>query len=80
MLQDRIVFLGTPITDGVANLVVAKLLFLAGENPTQDIRLYLNSPGGSVTAAFAICDTLEFVKPDVSTLCVGQCSGMTAPT
>nr|WP_246357107.1 ATP-dependent Clp protease proteolytic subunit [Pyxidicoccus fallax] len=68
--------MGTPINDEVANRVVAQLLFLENQNPTEDIRLYLNSPGGSVTAALAICDTLEQVKPDVSTICVGQCSGM----
>ncbi|HZI16561.1 MAG TPA: ATP-dependent Clp protease proteolytic subunit [Myxococcus sp.] len=78
LLKDRIILLGTPINDDVATRVVAQLLFLESESPTQGVHLYLNSPGGSVTAAFAICDTMEFVKPDVSTLCVGQCSGMAA--
>lgn len=78
LLRDRIIMLGTPIDDDVATQVVAKLRFLESESPTKDINLYLNSPGGSVTAALAICDTLEHVKPDVSTICVRQCSGIAA--
>jgi ATP-dependent Clp protease protease subunit len=78
MLRDRIVLLGTPINDEVANRVIAQLLFLENESPEEPIHLYLNSPGGSVTAGFAICDTLERLKPIVSTICVGQCSGIAA--
>ncbi|MDY7232157.1 ClpP family protease [Hyalangium rubrum] len=78
LLRERTILLGTPINDEVAQRVVAQLLFLESENPTEGIRLYLNSPGGEVTAALAICDTLELVKPAVSTVCVGQCSGIAA--
>ncbi|MCP3144346.1 ClpP family protease [Pyxidicoccus xibeiensis] len=78
LLRDRIIMLGTPIDDEIASRVVAQLLFLESESPTRSIRLYLNSPGGSVTAALAICDTMEFVRSDVSTTCVGQCSGIAA--
>ena len=78
LLRDNIIFLGTPIDDTVANLVCAQLLFLESEEPDKDIHLYINSPGGSVTAGMAIYDTMQFIKPDVSTLCVGQCASMGA--
>ncbi|OGX39457.1 MAG: ATP-dependent Clp endopeptidase, proteolytic subunit ClpP [Omnitrophica WOR_2 bacterium RIFCSPLOWO2_12_FULL_50_9] len=76
LLKDRIVFLGTAIDDNVANLVIAQLLFLQSEEATKDINIYINSPGGSVTAGLAIYDTMQFVKPDVSTYCIGQASSM----
>ncbi|MGZ4031254.1 MAG: ATP-dependent Clp endopeptidase proteolytic subunit ClpP [Tumebacillaceae bacterium] len=78
LLKDRIVFLGTPINDDIANLVVASLLFLAAEDPDKDIHLYINSPGGSVTAGMAIYDTMNFIKPDVSTICLGMAASMGA--
>ncbi len=78
LLKDRIILLGSPITDEVANLVVAQLLFLAAEDPEKDIHLYINSPGGSITAGMAIFDTMQFVKPDVSTICVGLAASMGA--
>jgi ATP-dependent Clp protease protease subunit len=78
LLQDNIVFLGTPIDDNVANLVIAQLLFLASENPEKDISVYINSPGGSITAGFAILDTMRLVQPDVVTYCVGQAASMAA--
>jgi ATP-dependent Clp protease, protease subunit len=78
LLIDRIVFIGTPIDDDVANLVVAQLLFLAAEDPEKDISLYINSPGGSVTAGMAIYDTIQYIKPDVSTICVGMAASMGA--
>lgn len=78
LLKDRIVFVGTPITDDVANLVVAQLLFLESDDPDKDINLYINSPGGSVTAGMAIYDTMQYIKPDVSTLCLGQAASMGA--
>ena len=78
LLRDRIVFLGTALDDSVANLVVAQLLFLESENPDKDIHLYINSPGGAVTAGLAIYDTMQFIKPDVSTICVGQAASMGA--
>lgn len=78
LLKDRIVFIGTPINDDIANLVVASLLFLAAEDPDKDISLYINSPGGSVTAGMAIYDTMNFIKPDVSTICVGMAASMGA--
>ncbi len=78
LLKDRIIFLGTPIDDNVANLVVAQLLFLEAEDPEKDIYLYINSPGGSITAGLAIYDTMQYVKPDVSTICVGQAASMAA--
>ena len=78
LLKDRIIFLGTPIDDYVANLVVAQLLFLEAEDPEKDIYLYINSPGGSVTAGLAIYDTMQYVKPDVSTICIGQAASMAA--
>ncbi len=76
LLKDRIIFLGTPINDVVANSVVAQLLFLAAEDPDKDIHLYINSPGGSITAGMAIYDTMQFIKPDVSTICVGLAASM----
>jgi ATP-dependent Clp protease protease subunit len=78
LLRDRIVFLGGPINDDVANLISAQLLFLEAESPEQEINLYINSPGGSVTAGLAIYDTMQFVKPSISTLCVGQAASMAA--
>jgi ATP-dependent Clp protease protease subunit len=78
LLKDNIIFIGTPIDDQVANLVIAQMLFLAAENPERDVSLYINSPGGSVTAGLAIYDTMQFIQPDVSTLCVGQAASMAA--
>lgn len=78
LLKDRLIFLGGPIDDYVANLVVAQLLFLESENPDKDISIYINSPGGVVTAGLAIYDTMQFIKPDVSTMCVGQAASMGA--
>lgn len=76
LLKDRIIFLGTPINDVVSNIVVAQLLFLAAEDPDKDIHLYINSPGGSITAGMAIYDTMQFIKPDVSTICIGMAASM----
>jgi ATP-dependent Clp protease protease subunit len=76
LLKDRIVFLGTAIDDGVANLIIAQMLFLEAEDPDKDIFLYINSPGGMVTAGMAIFDTMKYVKPDVSTICVGLAASM----
>ena len=78
LLEDRIVFIGTPIDDGVANSVIAQLLFLQKENKSQDINLFLNSPGGSVTAGLAIYDTMQFVQCDIATYCIGQAASMGA--
>ena len=78
LLKDNIIFIGTPIDDTIANLVVAQLLFLEAEDPDRDISLYINSPGGSITAGMAIYDTMQFIRADVSTLCVGQCASMAA--
>jgi ATP-dependent Clp protease, protease subunit len=78
LLKDRIIFIGTPIDDHVANVVVAQLLFLESENPDQDINIYINSPGGVVTAGMAIYDTMQYVKPQVSTICLGQAASMGA--
>jgi len=78
LLKDRIVFLGGPINDAVANAVIAQLLFLEHEDPKKDIKLYLNTPGGSVTAGLAIYDTMQYVKPDVTTMCVGIAASMGA--
>ncbi len=78
LLKERVVFLVGPVEDNVANLIVAQLLFLESENPDKDIHLYINSPGGSVSAGLAIYDTMQFVKPDVSTMCVGQAASMGA--
>lgn len=78
LLKDNIIFLGTPIDDTIANLVVAQLLFLEAEDPDRDISLYINSPGGSITAGMAIYDTMQFIRPDVTTICIGQCASMGA--
>jgi len=78
LLKDRIIFLGTAVDDVVANLIVAQLLFLESEDPEKDIYLYVNSPGGLVTAGLAIYDTMQYVRPDVSTICVGQAASMGA--
>lgn len=78
LLKDRIVFLGTPVNDDVANVIIAQLLFLESEDPDKDINLYINSPGGVVTAGLAIYDTMQYVKPQVSTICMGQASSMGA--
>ena len=78
LLKERIIFLVGPVDDHTANLVVAQLLFLESENPTKDVSLYINSPGGSVTAGLSIYDTMQFIKPDISTLCVGQAASMGA--
>ena len=78
LLKERIIFLGTPINDEIANLMMAQLLHLEGEDPEKDIALYINSPGGSVTSALAILDTMEFIKPDVSTFCMGQAASAAA--
>ena len=78
LLKERVVFLVGPVEDNVANLIVAQLLFLESENPDKDIHLYINSPGGSVSAGLAIYDTMQFIKPDVSTMCVGQAASMGA--
>lgn len=76
LLKENIIFLGGPIDDTVANVVIAQLLFLANEDPKKDISLYINSPGGSVTAGLAILDTMQFIKPDVSTICIGMAASM----
>ena len=76
LLKERIIFIGTPIDDNVASLTVAQLLFLESEDPTKDINIYINSPGGSVTAGMAIYDTMQFVRPDISTICVGMAASM----
>ena len=76
LLKDRIVFLGTAIDDGMANTIIAQLLFLENQDPDKDIKLYINSPGGSVTAGMAIYDTMQYIKPHVSTICVGMAASM----
>jgi ATP-dependent Clp protease protease subunit len=78
LLKDRIIFIGTPIDDYLANLIIAQLLFLEAEDPNKDIHLYLNSPGGLVTAGLAIYDTMQYIKPKISTLCMGQAASMAA--
>ena len=78
LLRDSIIFIGTPIDDNVSNLIIAQLLFLEAEDPERDISLYINSPGGSITAGLAIYDTIQFIKNDVSTICVGQAASMAA--
>jgi ATP-dependent Clp protease protease subunit len=78
LLKDNIIFLGTPIDDQIANLIVAQLLFLEAEDPEKDINIYINSPGGSITAGMAVYDTMQFIRPDVTTICVGQCASMGA--
>lgn len=78
LLRDHIIFLGTPIDDTVANLIMAQMLFLAAEDPEKDIQLYINSPGGSITAGMAVYDTMQYIKPDVMTICIGQAASMGA--
>jgi len=78
LLRDNIIFIGTPIDDNIANLVTAQLLFLAAEDPEKDVSLYINSPGGIVTAGMAIYDTMQFIKPNVATICIGQAASVAA--
>jgi len=78
LLKERIVFIGSPITDDLANVIIAQMLFLESEDPDKDIHLYINSPGGIVTAGLAIYDTMQYIRPDVSTLCMGQATSMGA--
>ena len=78
LLKDNVIFLGQPIVDTVSNLIIAQMLFLEAENPEKDITVYINSPGGSITAGMAIYDTMQYVKPDVATYCIGQCASMAA--
>ena len=78
LLKERIIFVGTPINDAIANLVIAQMLFLASEDPQKDISIYLNTPGGSVTAGMAIYDTMQYINTDVATICIGQASSMGA--
>ena len=78
LLKDNIIFIGTPIDDNIANLVIAQMLFLEAEDPDKDIQLYLNSPGGSITAGFAIYDTMQYIRPDVQTICIGQAASIAA--
>ncbi len=78
LLKDSIIFIGTPIEDAIANVVIAQMLFLEGEDPDRDIVLYINSPGGSISAGLAIYDTMQFIKPDVQTVCIGQAASMAA--
>ena len=78
LLKDGIIFIGTPIEDAIANVVIAQMLFLEGEDPDRDIVLYINSPGGSISAGLAIYDTIQFIKPDVQTVCIGQAASMAA--
>jgi ATP-dependent Clp protease protease subunit len=78
LLKDNVIFLGSPIDDNVSNLIIAQLLFLEAENPEKDISIYVNSPGGSITAGLAIYDTMQYVKPDIATICIGQAASMAA--
>jgi len=78
LLKDNVIFLGTPIDDHISNLIIAQLLFLEAENPEKDISIYINSPGGSITAGLAIYDTMQYVKPDIATICIGQAASMAA--
>src|SRR5213082_3852461 len=78
LLKDNVIFLGQPIDDTVSNLIIAQLLFLEAENPEKDISIYVNSPGGSITAGLAIYDTMQYVKPDIQTICIGQAASMAA--
>jgi ATP-dependent Clp protease protease subunit len=78
LLRDNIIFLGTPVDDTIANLIIAQMLFLAAEDPEKDVSLYINSPGGSITAGMAIYDTMQFIKNDVTTICIGQAASMAA--
>ena len=79
LLKERIIFLGTPIDDQIGNLVIAQLLFLAADDPERDIQIYINSPGGSITAGLAIYDTMQFVQPDIVTICMGMAGSMATP-
>ena len=78
LLKERIIFIGTPVGDGIANMIIAQMLFLASEDPKKDISLYINTPGGSVTAGMAIYDTMQYIQPDVGTICIGQALSMGA--
>ena len=78
LLEDNIIFLGSPIDDNLSNLIIAQLLFLEAKDPEKDISIYINSPGGSITAGLAIYDTMQFIKPDISTICIGQAASMAA--
>jgi len=78
LLKDNVIFLGQPIDDTVSNLIIAQMLFLEAENPEKDISIYVNSPGGSITAGLAIYDTMQYVKPDIATICIGQAASMAA--
>ena len=78
LLKERIVFIGTPIDDGIASLVIAQLLFLESEDPEKNINLYINSPGGSVSSGLAIYDTMQYIRPDISTICIGMAASMAA--
>jgi ATP-dependent Clp protease protease subunit len=78
LLKDNVIFLGQPIDDNVSNLIIAQMLFLEAENPEKDISIYINSPGGSITAGLAIYDTMQYVKPDITTICIGQAASMAA--
>jgi len=78
LLKDNVIFMGQPIDDNVSNLIIAQLLFLEAENPEKDISIYINSPGGSITAGLAIYDTMQYVKPDIATICIGQAASMAA--
>jgi len=78
LLKDNVIFLGQPIDDTVSNLIIAQMLFLEAENPEKDISIYINSPGGSITAGLAIYDTMQYVKPDIATICIGQAASMAA--
>jgi ATP-dependent Clp protease protease subunit len=78
LLKDNVIFLGSPIDDNVSNLIIAQMLFLEAENPEKDISIYINSPGGSITAGLAIYDTMQYVKPDIATICLGQAASMAA--
>jgi ATP-dependent Clp protease protease subunit len=78
LLKDNVIFLGQPIDDNVSNLIIAQMLFLEAENPEKDIFLYINSPGGSITAGLAIYDTMQYVKPNIATMCIGQAASMAA--
>ncbi|HET7434086.1 MAG TPA: ATP-dependent Clp endopeptidase proteolytic subunit ClpP [Thermoanaerobaculia bacterium] len=78
LLKDNVIFLGSPIDDNVSNLIIAQMLFLEAENPEKDISIYVNSPGGSITAGLAIYDTMQYVKPDIATICIGQAASMAA--
>ena len=78
LLKDRVIFIGTPIDDNIANLVIAQLLFLESENPKKDVSIYINSPGGSVSAGLAVYDTMQYIKCDVTTICVGMAASMSA--